>query len=133
MLEIEKHYNSFLYQLNKIFKPGNDKDPTIIKAYKKALNNMVVILSSLNNIYPPSVLMDSFDSFATNLKQNPVILDNTTLAGGDDQNWAFEIKVTAKKVNSKKTIKEKITQKKNIQAKSRLIKQTKQQRGKRKN
>jgi len=106
MLEIEKHYNSFLYQLNKLFKPDNNKNPKVIKAYKKALNNMVIALSSLNNMYPPSVLDEPFDYISTNSKQTPVILDNTAISG-NDPSWAFEMYIPEKKVDSKKLSKTK--------------------------
>ena len=67
---------------------------------------MVITLSSLNNMYPPSALYDDFDFITVNTKQTPVILDNTTLSG-DDPSWAFEMYIPEKKVASKKLSKTK--------------------------
>ena len=104
MLELEKNYDSFIYQMNKLFDPGNAQNPTAIKAYEKALNNMVNKLSSLSNMYPPSVLDEPFDFITANSKQTPVILDNTTLSG-DDPSWAFEMYIPEEKNVSKKVSK----------------------------
>ena len=119
MFEIENNYNTLLLKLHNLIKPGNNKIPKEIKAYKKALNQMVISLSSLNNMYPPSVLDEPFDFITANSKQTPVILDNTALAGGDDQNWAFEDTAKVEKTLSKKTSKTKPTKKRIIKNKKR--------------
>ena len=117
MFEMETNYEAFITQLNKLFSPGNKNVKTIISAYKKALNDAVATLSSLNNMYPPSILDEPFDFISGNVKQTPVILDNTALAGGSNQNWAFEGEVvlpTLKKKTTKATV---ITKTKTIKKK----------------
>jgi len=69
---------------------------------------MVSTLSSLKNIYPPSALDEAYNFLNGNSKQTPVILDNTALVGGSDENWAFENTLISKPTPKKKVIKKKI-------------------------
>lgn len=108
MMEIESNYTAFITQLNKLFIPGNNTVKTIIVEYRKALNKMVSTLSSLKNIYPPSALDEAYNFLNGNSKQTPVILDNTALVGGSDENWAFENTLISKPTPKKKVIKKKI-------------------------
>lgn len=111
MFEMETKFQTFINSLNELFKPGNNKVQTVVSAYKTALNDAVTSLSSLNNMYPPSALEEVWDYVTGNVKQTPVILDNTALAGGNDLNWEFSVENTdvTPKTKEKKPKKKKIT------------------------
>jgi len=94
MYEIETKFQAFVNSLNELFKPGNNKVQAVISAYKTALNEAVISLSSLNNMFPPSALEEVWDYITGNVNLTPVILDNTALAGGDDRNWDFSVENT---------------------------------------
>ena len=71
----------------KDYKSATKKGKIVKERYIKALSSLNDIISGLKNMYPPSQL-DScetmeFDPWG-NLKENPVILNNTALAGTED-------------------------------------------------
>jgi hypothetical protein len=80
-------YLSALKAYKSVSKPGK----LLKENYIKALGDLNSVMSALKNMYPPSQL-DSCETMefdtSGNLKENPVILNNTALAGKDE--YVFE-------------------------------------------